>query len=165
MTDYITYEQLVEALSYDPETGVFTWLISPAKIVRAGSVAGTRATTGYIDIGFKQKTYRAHRLAWLYMTGRMPTLDIDHINGVRDDNRFANLREVDRITNMQNIRRPGVKNKSGYLGVSVDRWDGKWIAQITVNGEKVFLGRHESPELAAAAYIEAKRRLHPGCTI
>jgi len=111
----LTQSELKELLHYDPETGVFTWLVRNGSGVEAGDVAGTLTLRGYWSIRYRRRSYRAHRLAFLYMTGSFPTLDVDHINGARGDNRWCNLREV---TSRQNARnRVNSCAKSGHLGI------------------------------------------------
>ena len=110
------------------------------------------------------KTYQAHRLAWFYMTGAFPEKFIDHINGVRNDNAFANLRQVDNAGNMQNTRQAHRNNLTcGLLGVSKTRTG--WRAMISVGGKNIYIGRYDTPENAHQAYLERKRVLHPTCTI
>ena len=149
----LTQDYLKSILNYDQHTGVFTKIVNNV-ITEVGSHNGN----GYIRIIVNKKTYKAHRLAWLYMTGKMPTKVIDHINGIRNDNRFCNLREVSIQQNAQNIRKARADNKSGYLGVNVDK--GKFAASIKVNGRKKYLGSFETPEMAHQAYIQAKRIMH-----
>lgn len=107
----------------------------------------------------------AHRLAWLYMTGEWPKSEmVDHENTVRNDNRWSNLRDSTRTVNMENQRQAHKGSQSGLLGVS-PRPNGAWVAQIQVSRKKLWLGEFSTPEQASTAYIEAKRRLHAGCTI
>lgn len=148
--------------TYCPDTG----LIFSA----FGRRVGTDDGEGYIRVAFKfngkQIRFRAHHLAWLFMHGKWPELDIDHINGDRSDNRWANLREADRATNAENRREAKAGSKSGLLGVSFAKDTGRWAAQIQVAGKNKNLGRRfSSPEAAHAAYLQAKRQLHAGCTI
>jgi len=160
----LTHERLTFLLNYDPETGAFTWKNVTTNRVKVGSVAGCPDLDGYILIGIDGKLYKAHRLALFYVTGVMPTLDVDHRDGNTANNRFGNLREVPRSINAQNQRKVQPKNKtSKYLGVSFDR--GLFIAQIMVDGVRHRLGRFATEEAAHEAYVAAKRRLHAGCTI
>src|SRR5215813_12141516 len=101
----LTHERLKELLSYDPKTGLFIWN-------SRGAVAGTTDQEGYIQIHLDGKKYRAHRLAYLYMTGEMPTQILDHINRVRSDNRWGNLRPVTDRFNYYNCSDYS-NNKSG----------------------------------------------------
>lgn len=164
-TTDLTAQRLRELLSYDPETGAFTRLVSTCNRVKVGDVAGTLHHEGYIHIRVGGVIRRAHRLAWLYMMGQWPADEIDHINGRRSDNRWANLRDVSKRNNLENQRRAQAGNKSGLLGVDYRANLGKWTAQIQVNGKKRHLGTFDTPELAHAAYTEAKRELHAGSTL
>lgn len=159
----LTAQRLRDLLHYDPETGCFTRRIahygSPA-----GARVGSRHNEGYIRLHVDGRSYLCHRLAWLYVTGAWPTHDIDHLNGNRSDNRFANLRGVTRAVNLQNQRLVRSNNKhSSLLGAFKKR--GRWESKIRVDGAYRHLGVFDTPEEAHAAYVAAKRRLHPGCTI
>ena len=152
----MTQAELKAALHYDPATGVFTWRSSAGqRRVQIGAVAGSVKATGYRELCVNGQCYVAHRLAWLYMTGRWPTADIDHRNRSRDDNRFHNLREATRMQNGQN-RKPRAGSASGFTGVS--RSGGKWCAVIMVAGRQRMLGRFDDLELAKAARVAAERQ-------
>lgn len=111
------------------------------------------------------KKCNAHRLAWLHFYGEWPAGEVDHINGIKTDNRIKNLRDAARELNSQNQRRAHHRNQAGLLGVTVDKARGKWLASIFHDGKKRHLGRFNSPEEAHARYIQEKRLVHPGCTI
>lgn len=154
----ITAEEVRAAFEYDPLTGDF---------VRRGkrTVLGTLNAGGYLMISLLGWTFRAHRLAWMYVHGRWPSGMIDHINGSRIDNRIENLREVSDAVNCQNLRAPKSHNRSGFLGVLWCPKSKKWLARITVAGRAQVLGRYSDPEQASAAYWDAKKRLHPGANV
>lgn len=157
----LTPARLRELFHYDPETGVFTRLVKTSHNAGAGSV-----TNGYQRLIVDGKRYAAHRLAWLYMTGDWPSAEIDHINGIGADNRFANLRDVGRATNQENLRRARSDNhSSGVLGVHWSEYHKKWKAHIRVDGRLKHLRYCDTKEEAQAVYLDAKRRLHEGCTI
>lgn len=160
----LTAARLREVLAYDALTGIFTWRYRKG-YVPAGSDAGTRKETGYIDISIDRRLYKAHRLAWMYVYGQWPTQMIDHINGVRDDNRIANLRDVTCSVNCQNRRSPRRNSKSPYLGITWEKAKSKWAAQIRSEGKVILLGYFDDPAVAHTAYVAAKRQLHAGCTI
>ena len=157
----LTQERLRELLHYDPETGIFTWRVNRG-CVKAGAVAGSYMTNGYLHFGIDGRTYMNHRLAWLYVHGEMPPDMIDHVNHIKDDNRIANLRLADMSLNKQNQKRALSNNKSGFLGVHYAKG---WRAAIRIDGKQVHLGRFKTPEEAHQAYLAAKRRFHAGCTI
>ena len=159
----LTYERLREVLHYDPETGVFTWLVRTSTRIKVGDVAAAADGRGYIVIGVDGVLYKSHRLAFLWMTGEWPPQFVDHINGVRDDNRWSNLRPATRSENNQNVRRARAGNRTGLLGVC--RYRKRFKAQIRVDGRNLCLGTFDTPEQAHEAYLAAKRRLHPGSTI
>ncbi|MCD2451655.1 HNH endonuclease [Methylicorpusculum oleiharenae] len=159
MKNLLTQERLKELLRYDPETGMFTWLASPANSVKVGAIAGSVNGKGYIHIKINSKTYRAHRLAFFYHFGRWPKNDVDHMNGVKTDNRIENLRDANKSENQQN-RGVQSNNTSGYMGVSYDKRKKKWKAEIMINRKTNRLGRFSTPEEAHAAYLSAKKELH-----
>jgi len=122
-------------------------------------MAGGDHGSGYKVIGVDGKLYLAHRLAWFFVHGNWPSDQIDHINGIKDDNRICNLREATTSENHQNM--PLIKsNRSGAVGVHWDRASGRWMAQIAVNRRRKTLGRFDTVEDAARAYQEAKAHLH-----
>ena len=161
----LTQDRLQELLNYDPDSGLFTWLKSISRRVKAGEVAGGLSTGGYIRIRIDGKKYKAHRLAWLYTLGNWPSDYIDHINGIRNDNRIVNLREATNAENKQNQRVANVNNKTGLLGVSFHRKSGKFIARITVNGIRIGIGNFDNAEEAHQAYLRKKQELHPFQTL
>lgn len=158
--------RLRELLHYDPETGAFTRLKTAGSVAPAGSSPGCINKSGYLVIRLDYRLYYAHRLAWLYVHGEWPTDQIDHINGIKADNRLHNLRNVTAQANVQNVRGPAVHNKSsGLLGATWSARTKKWHAQIGVDMKHINLGKYATAEEAHQAYLTAKRRLHPGCTI
>jgi hypothetical protein len=160
-----TSSRVREALDYDPETGVFVWRISAGR-VKPGTQAGVLKPAGYIVIQLDGRSYGAHRLAWLWMTSEWQVGEIDHINGSRADNRFANLRDVPRSMNQQNQRRAQSHNKSSaYLGVSWRSRSNRWRAMITLKGKCIDIGLFDTEELAHAAYVARKREIHAGCML
>ena len=159
----LTAERLKELLEYDPETGIFRWLVKQNNRMKVGQVAGTGNGRGYMQIRIDGVKYRTHRLVWMYMTGEWPPHELDHINGDRSDNRHVNLRASNRSHNLQNRREASVGTQTGLLGVSVS--NGKYVARINVSGDKRYLGRYDTPEEAYNVYLTAKRKYHEGCTI
>ena len=160
----VTNERIHELLNYDQETGKLTWLVRRGGKASAGSEAGKFNAFRHRQIRIDRVTYMAHRIAWQYVYGVIPSGDIDHINGIPYDNRIANLRDVTRSENCQNVRRARLNSKTGVLGVT--KRDYGYYAIIGIGGGKQkFLGSFSTPELAHAAYIEAKRKYHKGCMI
>lgn len=148
----LTHQRLLEALDYDPATGMFRHKEKKCHI-HPGDIAGSNYPD-YVRIYIDGKSYKAHRLAWFYVTGSWPTRFLDHANGDKRDNSIANLREADRSENGANIP---VKshNTSGLKGVSWYARTKRWKAQIQVKGRKIFLGYHLTKEAAYAAFCAA----------
>jgi len=163
----LTAERLRELLHYDPETGLFVWKVRTSNRTKVGKVAGSlHEPTGYTFISIDRRTYKAHRLAWLHVTGHWPAEWIDHINGNRADNRMSNLREANASLNQQNLRSARGNTDSGLLGVyRNDKKNKPWRACINVAGKWRQIGNFKTPHEAHEAYLAAKRRLHEGCTI
>jgi hypothetical protein len=161
-TQTLTQARLKEILNYDPETGVFTWRVSTNKKIKIDSVAGSRENRGYIIIQFEGKSYKAHRLAWLYINGTLSEKQIDHKDRNKSNNAITNLREATYSENQQNVSRARKSNlTSNTLGVSWDKKANKWRAQIHIPDKTINLGVYESKECAHLAYVEAKRQYHP----
>ena len=162
----IDAEALRQALHYDPNTGAFKWIVKPSPRMQAGSPVGSPDKDGYLRVQIAGKTHKLHRLAWLYMTGAWPVDQVDHINGDKADNRWNNLRDVPNDINQQNRRTAQRTSKTGVIGVAVPlNARNKFTARIRVKGKSTFLGSFDTLEAAADAYVEAKRRLHAGCTL
>lgn len=159
----LTQQRLKELFSYDPYTGLFTRLLRTSVVGKVGSVAGWDKGNGYIVIFIDGKNYKSHRLAYLYMTGYWPKDQVDHIDGIRSNNRWSNLRDVSSQENTHNQRNPHKNNSTGFLGVKPARR--KFLAHIRLNGNIINVGSFDSAEKAHLAYLKAKRELHPTCTI
>lgn len=152
------YEKVTSMLCYDKETGSFTRKIK-RRNAPENSEAGSLKKSGYVEISFDGVTYRRSRLAFFFVNGFFPKGEIDHINGIRNDDRWENLRCVTRNQNKQNQRKPHKNNRSGFLGVS-KRPNGLFISQIRLNNKVHCLGLFKTPEEAHEKYVEAKRQLH-----
>jgi len=152
----IAVDALRRALAYNPDTGAFTWLPRPDEPRWsgrwAGTVAGSYNTGGYVQIKFEGRLHSAHRLAWAFTHKEWPAGHIDHINGVRDDNRMVNLRLTDRTGNNRNacLRRDST---SGCQGVHWYVRTRRWRAQIGFQ----HLGYFNTKESAIAARKAAER--------
>jgi hypothetical protein len=162
-TQNFTLDTLYSILSYDPDTGIFTWRVNRRGHVKAGGIVGSSKGNGYLEAKVAGKKLLLHRLAWLYVHGEWPKGHIDHINHVVTDNRIVNLRDVSRNINMQNMIKAKAHNKIGLLGVC--KHGLKYRAQITVDKKKILIGGFDSPELAHAAYLAEKAKRHPGSTL
>lgn len=151
----LTAERLRALLSYDQETGVFTRLVS-LRGVNAGDIAGTlHKTSGYVYIGVDAKSYRAHRLAWLYMTGEWP-VEVDHKDRNRSNNRWRNLREATRSQNNANGK-TRVDNSSGHKGINWVARVTRWRAYVTLNSKQHHLGYFLHKEDAITARVAAQK--------
>lgn len=153
----LTHPRLLKLLSYSKRTGVFKWKVSPANQIPEGAEAGS--TVGpycYIKVG--PKLYLAHRLAWFYVTKRWPASRLDHRNGDKRDNRWANLRLSDAARNGQNRTRPNKNSSSKLLGAHPH--GDKFTSSIMTRGVVTYLGIFETAEAAHEAYVKAKKRLH-----
>jgi hypothetical protein len=147
----ITQEQLKEILEYNPDTGVFTRTKTINNRAVLGSVAGYKTKDGYNRIKINRKHYKTHRLAYLYMTGNFPKNSIDHINHIKDDNRWANLRDATNSQNQAN-RVKHKNNTSGYTGVHWCKRRKKWCARIRYMYSFVHIGYYTTPQEASEAY-------------
>ena len=145
----ITQLRLKELFSYNEETGLFTRIKQVAKF-KVGSKVGSTHKRGYIYIGVDRKSYKAHRLAWLYVYGKFPELGIDHINRNCSDNRICNLRLATQKQNCENIS-PRKDNTSGYRGVHWHEAAKKWRASISHNKKRMIVGMFNSKEEAGLA--------------
>ncbi len=134
----LTHKKLKSLLLYNPETGLFTWLINVRR-VKVGDIAGYMDDDGYIRIAINHKRHRAHRLAFLYINGEFPKKHTDHINHIRDDNRWINLRDATDSENQKNasLRKDNI---SGIPGVTPHKQSGKWQSRVKLDGKLKHLG-------------------------
>lgn len=147
----ISHSVLKQLLSYDPLTGIFVWRVNRSR-TKAGTIAGTPGTDGYIYIVINRVHYGAHRLAWFYMTGEWPKDEIDHKNTMRKENWFENLRETTSSLNKVNAA-VRIRSASQLKGVYFDaRKKAKpWQAYITKDGKRTSIGYYATKEEAADA--------------
>ena len=157
LTD-LTAERLRELLSYDPNTGEFRHRLTRCS-VKAGQLAGSLDSYGYLTIRVAGRRYKAHRLAWLYVYGEWPDAQVDHRSRVRSENSFQNLRKATNAQQQQN-RVTAKNNTSGHPGVHWHVGQEKWLARIQRDGVRLNLGRFDSFEDAVAARTAAKALVH-----
>ena len=163
----LSHEELLRLVSYDPETGVFTRKTAFGK-TKVGSVIGCDHGNGYIETSVGGVRFYAHRLAVFYMTGALPGADVqvDHIDGNRANNAYANLRVGSRSQNLQNLSCKGMpRNKAGHLGVHFHKGSGLWKAAVVKPLTKhQICTYHKTKEEAAKAAIELRLKHYPGFT-
>lgn len=153
-----TQDHLKSILHYDPDSGQFVWLKAcPQRGKVAGTIVGTNDDLQYRQIEIDGRAYKAHRLAWLYMTGEWPDDHVDHKDRDGLNNRWNNLREATRSQNKAN----GKCYASSSVGLKgVSRHGRGWRARVSKDGRRVGLGVFDTPEQAHAAYVAAAINLH-----
>ena len=158
---YVKHEKLKELIRYDPDNGIFYRLVSRGGNAIKGNIAGYKDKFGYIIIQIDNIRYKAHRLAWFYMEGYWPEHQIDHINRVKNDNRWCNLRHVTSSCNNMN-RSVCKKSKSGIIGVIKER--NKWRVRIKAEGEYKHIGCFDNLIDAVIARYNAEVKYNfPNC--
>ena len=160
----LTHKKLKKILHYDPETGIFRWLVANAHRVKVGDVAGCVCkTSGYRIIIIYSKRYNASRLAFFYMEGYWPEYEVDHRDRIKHNDAWSNLRHVSRVCNMRN-QKISCKNKSGVTGVCWNKGHNKWHAQIKVLQKQKSLGYFTNLKDAVKARWEAEKEYGwPSC--
>lgn len=154
----LTQEELKQYLHYNPETGIFTWVKSVKGSRGKGKEAGTLTRKGYVDVSIAGKKYGLHRLAFLYMTGEIPH-NVDHINNVKNDNRWCNLRAATVTQNSYNYK--GTGSSTGYRNVYYDpRGVKKFFVVIVANKVVHKLGYFMTPEEANEVAKSKRKELH-----
>lgn len=156
--EILTQACLKEILHYDPDTGLFTWTNPRSPRIKPGDPAGC-AKYGYIVIKVNNRPYPAAHLAHLYMTGELPSDEMDHINRNPSDNRWKNLRQADRSLNCLN-RGCFKNNKAGIQGIYKNRRKKGVMWQVEYRGK--YVGFYDSFPAAVAARIFAEFKLSPG---
>jgi hypothetical protein len=149
----LTADEVRRLLKYEPDTGTFYWGVDTWN-TSVGDIAGSRQSRGYWHIKINRRLYMAHRLAWLFVTGEWPIGHVDHINGNRSDNRFANLRIA---TGSENAWNSSIRsnNACGYKGVHYKKAIKKFVAQIHVGWRVRHLGVFHTAVEAHSAYWKA----------
>lgn len=158
----ITQQRLKALVYYDNERGALIRR-RDRSYKKEGSALGGHDMKGYLKTCIDGKYYKVHRLVWLYEKGEFPRGELDHINGVKDDNRLCNLRIANHSENSQNQRRAQKHNKVGLLGVVKIR--DKYKAMIRIDGKQIKSCLFDDPIEAHNAYLKAKRIVHSHCTI
>jgi hypothetical protein len=143
-----TVAKIAATFDFNPSTG---------ELIRKsnGRTMKSQNTNGYYVVRVDGDSFTAHRIIWKLLYGYDPTADIDHIDGVKTNNRPSNLRLASAAQNSVNRKGTGA---SGYRGVSFSR--GRWHAAMRVNGKRFYLGASHCLEDAAALYREAAQKVH-----
>lgn len=154
----ITHEELIQVMTYDPQTGVFSWN-KKRNGIRNMDNAGCVTKRGYVNIYINYKKYLAHRLAWFYVYGEWPSKQIDHINGDKSDNRISNLRLANGSENQLN-RWIDSRNTSGIKGVCWHKNNKKWQASASLGGKEYYLGQYVNIKDAEKAVVDFREKHH-----
>lgn len=163
----LTQEIIKELLHYDPDTGIFTWKERDIKWFTSdwnykiwnnkwpNKICSSTMSDGYLRVCVLGKTYKQHRLAYLYMTGKWPNNMIDHEDGIKSNNKWSNLRLVNNSGNQKNAKL-STRNKTGYVGVSFCKNTNKYKSFIMDNKSKIHLGYFDKLEDAVNTRKEAE---------
>jgi len=146
-------EQLQRLFRYDPNTGHLHWVATGKGRIKK-KPAGTIVKAGYVGVMIDGKRHYVHRIAWALHYGNHPSDQLDHINGIKTDNRICNLREATNAQNGKNIAARS-NNQSGYVGVYFK--SNAWASYIKVNHRQIYLGRFKDKNDAVAARSAAEK--------
>ena len=161
----ITQERLKELFDYDPETGNLIWKVNlRGRFAKIGKIAGGPHCNGYRNLCVDQYRVLVHRMVWLYHHGFIPPNEIDHINGIKADNRIENLRLATRTENLQNTKKARSKH-TNLIGVGYCKRDNVFVSSIRADGKRIHLGTFKTAEEAHTAYVVKKKELHSFQTI
>ena len=148
----LTHEYLKEILNYNKNTGEFTWVVDRTANKTKGLIAGSTTRYGYIRVSINRIAYKAHRLAWFYTYGEWPKEQIDHINGIKTDNRIDNLRDVTHSINQQNKQ---IHRNGGLIGAHYHKSSNKWVSKINIKSKRINLVSFNTELEAHEAYKAA----------
>ena len=151
MKHEMKFDKFDRLFRYEPETGHLirkTQGVKARKKCAIGTIAGTLRTEGYVYTGVDRVNFYNHRIAWLLTHGKVdPLMTIDHINGVRDDNRLINLRQVPHKENMRNA-----VNAVGKYPLGVTKDGNRYKARVTREYKEIIIGFFATPQEASNAY-------------
>jgi len=147
---------ILKNYEYNKNNGKLYYKIKIAKRVKLGTEAGYNHHSGYRDIKIKDKIYRLHRIIWLLENGHFPVNQIDHINGIKNDNRIINLRDVNNRFNCSNK-----KNNKKIIGVYKNKNNG-WYSKIRFKKYQIHLGTYKTEKNASNQYLKARKIIIDG---
>ena len=153
----ITQEKVRDLFVYDPSTGILTNRIGRRKAIK-GSVAGGINGNGYLTVKIYNKTYRVHRIIFLYNHGYLPKY-VDHADGIKTNNKISNLRDCSSSENNSNRKTPK-SNKSGCKGIFWNNSSGMWSTRISINKKLMYFGDFSDKEVAEQVLRIERMRLH-----
>jgi len=154
----LTHDKVKELFDYNPNCGILRWKISLSNNVKAGDVAGTIGSQGYLRVAIDGKTYQNHRIIYLWWYGFLPEF-VDHIDTVKINNFISNLRECTISQNGWNSKISS-DNTSGVKGVTWHKGSKKWQAQIQVNKKSLYLGVFNNIESAELIVKNKRSEIH-----
>lgn len=149
----VCLDSVLSNFTYDYSTGVLYRITS-----KGLKSVGNKDRKGYLKTKFKGDYLKIHRLIWFYVYGEFPLGQIDHINGIKTDNRLSNLRVVTNTENQRNQKR-NINNKTGVSGVTWHKRDNKWYVNIGGGHKKIYLGSFCDLFEAFCARKSAENRL------
>jgi len=152
----LTQEMLHEAFEY--KDGNIYWKLKTFRTRVQGKIAGQRRPDGYMAVGLNGKIYKVHRIIFMMHHGHFPQT-IDHINGIKDDNRIENLRAA---TFSENCLNRGLRpdSQAQIKGVRWSALNKAWMVRVTVNKVRKFFGYYKDKELAELVAVEARDKYH-----
>lgn len=159
----ITHERLKELFRY--ENGILVRNITTSSKAIKGTSPQYIDKDGYLIVSIDRRKYRVHRLVFLYFNGEHPSLDIDHIDGDRINNKIENLRHVSRAVNMHNLKSAHRDNAQKLLGAFHKKGSKVYFSRIHINGKSKYIGTYSSAIDAHQAYLKEKRKYHEGNTL
>lgn len=163
----VTQEFLRKTFEYNPETGEWKWNIKFISRGRLSKRYGKRVgcispSNGYWYISIGNRTYQSSRLAFLYMEGYLPENQVDHINRIRHDDRWCNLRHVSASCNNRNVLTRKT-NTSGITGVCYHKTEKKWVCFIHNNGTRIYKSYKEFDAAVMCRWELEKKYQYPNC--
>lgn len=153
----ITRAHALELFDYESDTGLLRWRTT-GRGRRLDRIAGTPRADGYLQVNIGGRKVLVHRLILLMLTGQWSE-QVDHRDGDKANNRAGNLRAANNSQNNAN-RRCRAGSKSGVKGVRFDARRGHWVAEVTKDRVRRYLGSFPSAGAASAAYRKASREVH-----